>query len=420
MATQSMRLLVADANAPWTRSLFAAMPPRVRADSLRLESLGRLRSGLPGALLRCARPRRLGPNQWEHLRIIPGWTRAYGLSCSIVARWLRRRVLHRMHGGDGTPESRSLPRVSDSGTGPTVYEAETAHRNVPATGGPGRTWVIYTVPQYAGVAERLRSFRGVRQAYYAYDPYTEYEGWAADKVRAWEQTLFAVCDKIIAISEALRQDFQSLSGRKAHYLPNAVSADFLQRMRLPTDRPADLPAPDHGRIVGCIGQINASSYDWNLIDELAHLRPTEQFFFIGPSIEADPVKRAAIDRVLTRPNIRWLGPRPHAALPRYLQHFDLCLNPLAMNPANDRRSPLRLYDYLATDKPILSTAIAEAHRHLPHLSICRSAAEMAAAIERVRSGKYEMDWEARRRYIQANTWEHRAAQLLAILERDDA
>lgn len=90
-----------------------------------------------------------------------------------------------------------------------------------------------------------------------------------------------------------------------------------------------------------------------------------------------------------------------------------------MNPANDRRSPLRIYDYLATDKPILSTAIAEAYCHLPHLSICRSAVEMAAAIEQVCSGKYEMDWEARRCHIQANTWQRRAAQLLTILEPGD-
>ena len=415
MATEPLRLLAVDANAPWTRSLVAAMPPRVRADSLRLESLGRLRPGFAGALLRRARPRRLRPNQWEHLRIIPGWTRAYGLSCSIVARWIRRQVLHPMGGGGHTSEPRGSFRVSDSGAGPAPRGAETAHRSVPTTGGPGRTWVIYTVPQYAGVADRLRGFRGVRQAYYAYDPYTEYRGWDADKVRAWEGSLFAACDKIITISEALRHDFQSLSARKAHYLPNAVSADFLRRMRLPTDRPADLPAPDRGKIIGCIGQINASSYDWNLIEELARLRPAERFVFIGPNIEADPDKRAAIERVFTRPNVHWLGPRPHDDLPKYLQHFDICLNPLAVNEHNDRRSPLRLYDCLATDKPILSTAIAEAHCHLPHLSLCRGAEEMAAVIEQVCSGKYEMDLDARRRYIETNTWEHRAEQLLAIL-----
>ncbi len=86
-----------------------------------------------------------------------------------------------------------------------------------------------------------------------------------------------------------------------------------------------------------------------------------------------------------------------------------------MSPWNDRRSPLRFYDYLAADKPIVTTAVAEAFAHGELLSIGRDAEEITSLIRAHLEGRIDLDLNARRRYILDNTWQNRGRQFLQYL-----
>ena len=198
------------------------------------------------------------------------------------------------------------------------------------------------------------------------------------------------------------------------YSPNAASIEFIERLSKPVGPvPADLAALPRP-IVGCIGQINRS-YDWDLIAGLADALPDVSFVFVGPVFQ-EPVELAKrVDAALAKKNVRHLGPKPHDELPDYLQHFDVCFNPLAVNSHNDRRSPLRLFDYLATEKPILSTAIREAHEHVPFIEIGRDLDECVRVLRRMTAADYTVDLAARREYIRQNTWHARAQQLLRLI-----
>jgi glycosyltransferase involved in cell wall biosynthesis len=218
-----------------------------------------------------------------------------------------------------------------------------------------------------------------------------------------------------AISRVLRDDLAARTQQPVLYSPNALSSDFITAMRpgqsfVPAEL-LNLPRP----IVGCTGQIN-ETYDWAMLGELADRMPEASFVFIGPIIAEAAEHRTAIDAVLKgKPNVHWLGRKPHADLPAYLGAFDVCLNPLAPGPHADRRSPLRLFDYLATGKPIVSTNIAEA-RHDGHVWLADNATEMAALIRQGYSGERQLDLPARQKYIEQNTWEMRALDMLAKIE----
>jgi len=77
---------------------------------------------------------------------------------------------------------------------------------------------------------------------------------------------------------------------------------------------------------------------------------------------------------------------------------------------------LRLYDYLATDKPVLSTAIREALELERFMGIGHDVSETVKLLEQMLAGRYPIDLEARRRFIVGQTWEDRAAQLSAVLD----
>lgn len=365
------RLIIIDGNAPWVRSLFLAMPPEIQVRFLRAGQPGVFRrlSDKPWPIAR--RWRSCGPNASERWIIIPGWNKA-----PAVSTWLTTRAASAAAGNE-----------------------------------PGAA-VVFTLPQYAGVAEKLTIHPSV---YYAHDPFEHY-AWDKDRTRELEDRMLHAADMTFAISRRLRDDLAARTTHTVIYSPNAVSADFITAMDCAhIQRPADLaeiPRP----VVGCTGQIN-ETYDWAMLSELAALMPDVSFVFIGGITAEDWQVRQLIDSVLKgRPNIHWLGPKPHDDLPGYLRAFDVCLNPLAPGPHADRRSPLRLYDFLATGKPVVSTAIEEASCHEQMVWIAADAAEMERVIRQALSSERKVNREQRMEYIQRNTWQARAAQVLREIQ----
>jgi hypothetical protein len=74
-----------------------------------------------------------------------------------------------------------------------------------------------------------------------------------------------------------------------------------------------------------------------------------------------------------------------------------------------------LYDYLATGKPVVSTPVAEAAAHDDQIWIGGNATEIAHIIRQSLSGDRQVDFARRANYIQQNTWQQRALQLLEKL-----
>jgi glycosyltransferase involved in cell wall biosynthesis len=264
--------------------------------------------------------------------------------------------------------------------------------------------VIYTLPQYARVAEKIR---GPLSVYFAHDPFQFYDSWDKKIIAEYEQRMLDRSDIVFAITDALAEDFRKTTRTPITTLRNATSRSFIEQLRSVTPSPSDL-GEIRRPIIGCVGQLSESTYDWDLIAGVAAAIPEASLVFVGPIFARTP----KIENVLGLPNVWWLGPRPHEELPAYLNGFDVCLNPLKQGAHSDRRSPLRLYDYLATDKPILSTAIQEAYLHRSFIEIGHTTDECVALLRRLAWGGPDRNLPARHRYIENNTWDNRAAELL--------
>jgi teichuronic acid biosynthesis glycosyltransferase TuaH len=348
------RIILADGNPPWIRSLMQAVAAK-------------------GVQVMALRPRifaRASVNEFDlplHYRefglALPGWRRFGRLSTVLVARRIR------------------------------------AMGNADA--------VIYTLPQYARVAEKIR---GPLSVYYAHDPFRFYDHWDKEFIRNLEQRMLDRSDIVFAVADALAEDFRKTTSTRVETLRNAASRSFINEARNLIRSPVDL-ADIRRPIIGCVGQLSDSNYDWDLIEEVSKALPEVSLVFIGPILEKTP----RVVSILRLPNVWWLGPRPHHELPVYLNWFDICFNPLVSSEHSDRRSPLRLYDYLTTYKPILSTAIREAHAHRPFVEIGRSKGECVDILRRFIAKPWAEDLQARHHYIERNTWENRATEFLQVL-----
>jgi glycosyltransferase involved in cell wall biosynthesis len=131
-------------------------------------------------------------------------------------------------------------------------------------------------------------------------------------------------------------------------IPNGVDVELYRR---PTERPADLPA---GKVAMYVGTLHADRLDVPLCVQTAQaLDETATVVFVGPNALGESDTRALRDA-----GVVLLGARPHEQVPAYLQHADVLLVPHLVNAFTDSLDPLKLYEYQAVGRPVVSTAVA--------------------------------------------------------------
>jgi len=90
-------------------------------------------------------------------------------------------------------------------------------------------------------------------------------------------------------------------------------------------------------------------------------------------------KRIDLGTLESRPNFRWLPAVPYAQLPQYSSAFDVAIIPYVVNQHTNTANPLKLREYLATGKPVVTTAMAEVFRFKEHLRIAARPEEIGRA-----------------------------------------
>lgn len=133
----------------------------------------------------------------------------------------------------------------------------------------------------------------------------------------------------------------------AHYAPLGLKPDCAEA-RQAESLQGGLPRPR----LGYFGVID-ERLDIRLIGEVAESRPDWQIVMVGPVVKIDP---QALPR---RNNIHWLGMQPYALLPYLLAGWDVCLVPFARNDATRYISPTKTLEYMAGEKPVVSTPIKD-------------------------------------------------------------
>jgi UDP-galactopyranose mutase len=187
------------------------------------------------------------------------------------------------------------------------------------------------------------------------DELSAFDG-APRQLRERERALLGRADLVFTGGPSLYEAKRAFNPR-VHCLPSAVDArHFAPRPAGHGDAEAlaaaelqqALPRPR----LGYFGVID-ERMDLGLLDALATARPRWQIVMVGPVAKIDPA------RLPRRPNIHWLGMQPYERLPHLLAGWDVCLMPFALNEATRYISPTKTLEYLAGEKPVVSTAVAD-------------------------------------------------------------
>ena len=174
--------------------------------------------------------------------------------------------------------------------------------------------------------------------YYCGDDFSALEGVDHDVVESLEQELVQQVDLIIVASENLSKKFPK---EKTLFIPHGVADYFFEPAQ---QRPKDLP---QGPVAGFYGSISGW-IDQQLLIRAARKLPHWNFVIIGP-------QRCFVEHLKREPNIYLLGEKPHEELPNYVHHWQVSILPFKDNAQIRACNPLKLREYMAVGKPIVST-----------------------------------------------------------------
>jgi glycosyltransferase involved in cell wall biosynthesis len=197
-------------------------------------------------------------------------------------------------------------------------------------------------------------------------------------------------------------------------IPNGAD---VQALRSAATGSLDIPADVAGLkrpILGFVGHIQYW-IDLKLIRFLAEQRRDWSFVLVGPT---GPLART--DLVKGLPNVHFTGRKDEAQVAAYLQSFDCCLNPYITGDLANHCSPLKLYEYLAAGKPVVSTDMPEARKFPSSVHVATSYEEFLVLCGNVVSNLPESKQviEERAQTAEPHSWHARFQELNRVLDEN--
>lgn len=162
-----------------------------------------------------------------------------------------------------------------------------------------------------------------------------------------EATLLERCAEVTVCSSGLVARKGAV--RDVTLLTNGVDLD---RYRRGFARPDDLPA---GRVALYVGTVHPDRFDVPLLLATARaLDGRARVVLVGPVVDLSAAEHAD----LARAGVVLLGPRAWTTVPAYLRHADVLLVPHVVDAFTDSLDPIKLYEYRAVERPVVSTPVA--------------------------------------------------------------
>ncbi len=245
------------------------------------------------------------------------------------------------------------------------------------------------------------------------DDWTKFSGNQSQLAFITEQdaTLCQSCDHVIVCSQKLFDDKVTLvDPEKLHLIPNGVHVDHYEAV-------ANMSMPVHAvaqywkkPTFGYTGTIHGDRVDVNLIASVAQAYPSATIALVGPNL----LEQADQQELQQVTNIVFTGPYPYSELPDIMRAFDVCMVPHLVTPFTESLNPIKLWEYLAAGKPIVSTNVA-GFRDYPDL--VRVADTSDDFVSRLALAPVESpDLQSLRQKVsRQHTWDQRVAAVEALL-----
>ena len=193
-------------------------------------------------------------------------------------------------------------------------------------------------------------------------------------------------------------DIFKIKNKQVLYLPNAVDSDLFNPNKT-YEKPKDLFQGKKTLIY--YGTLWGEWINWEMIILIAKSNPNNQINLIGDYSKTESIIKNCPQ------NIHFLGLKPQKDLPQYLAYSDIAFLPFKPNAIGQYVSPLKIFEYLAMNKPVLSTKLSDISEY-KNVYCMNNIEDWIKVI----NSNINFDLEYNNNFISDNNWYTRCSELL--------
>ncbi|MDM0812328.1 glycosyltransferase [Clostridium perfringens] len=237
----------------------------------------------------------------------------------------------------------------------------------------------------------------------------------SDEIKASHKRMLEDTEKVYVVTTAdkLYQEAKELRGEnKLALVTNGVQYEHFANIdckKIP-DKMKNI-VNSKKKIIGYFGAL-ASWFDYDLIKELAEeFKDDYEIVLIGIDYDQSLGKSG----ILKLDNVHYLGTVNYNELPTYSKFFNVSIIPFVVNEITEATSPVKLFEYMALGKPIVTTALPECRKyesplvsdsHEDFINNIKKAAELENSKEYI---------ELLRKEGNQNTWRQKAKDIKELI-----
>lgn len=236
------------------------------------------------------------------------------------------------------------------------------------------------------------------------DRYEAFPGVKFERIRTNDRILKQLADvTVYCSSELLEHERYECS--RAHFVDHGVDFDaFASRGTAP--EPEDLRYIDRPRI-GFIGSMDSHTFDSEIFSALVKRMPDHNFVMVGPTTLSGGW--------LDSSNVHLLGQKSYDEVSDYAKSCDVLIMPWNRSSWIKACNPIKLKEYLATGRPVVSTWFPELKRYEGFISVAKDSETFEKSIRQSLKSRSHQAVHRQRKLVMDDTWERQGERVLQLL-----
>ncbi len=153
----------------------------------------------------------------------------------------------------------------------------------------------------------------------------------------------------------------------------------------------------------------AEWFDYNLVKEVATKHSDWLWILVGMDYD----KTLGKSGILELDNVLYIPPQPYKLLPTFLRAFDIATIPFKLNEITLSTSPVKLFEYMAANKPILTSKMPECLKYKSVFTYSNADDFADYVNDILNKDSNDAYWNLLEEEAKENTWDARTDEILS-------